>query len=144
MTTLNQIIYACDSGPILPELQWHEQFVIAATGVTFSRNGRTPDSDVNAGDWKVGVERASLAALFRQLEAVRTARIRRVEPDDRPDGGHTESYTLLYAGGKTFSLMLDPGTVYTGGEAITGPVKTFVQGLTLPAPASSRYAARDR
>jgi hypothetical protein len=141
MTTLIQITYTFDSGPILPEMQWHEQYVITRTGATFNRNGRTVDSQVNAGSWPVGADRRSLAGLFQQLEAVRTAGIRRIEPEDRPDGGHTESYTLLYAGGKTVSLLVDPGTVYTGGEAITGPVRAFVHGLRLPAQASHRYAS---
>jgi hypothetical protein len=111
--------------------------------VTFSRNNRAPNSRVNAGIWPLGADHLGLAALFRQLEAARTTRIQRIEPEDRPDGGHSESYTLLYAGGKSVSLLFDPDTVYEGGEAIVGPVRAFVQGLALPAQASSRYVSRD-
>jgi hypothetical protein len=141
MTTLTQITYSFDSGPILPELQWREQFVIARTRVTFSRNGRIADSDVNAGSWPVAADSRDLAGLFQQLEAARTARIKRIEPEDQPDGGHTETYTLSYAGGKTFSMMVDPGVVYAGGEAVIGPITAFVQRLKLPEAANSRYRA---
>lgn len=138
---ISQITYAIDSGTILPELQWHEQFVITRNQVTLSRNGRVPGSEVNAGTWTFPADGSQVKALFRQLEGVNGSRIKRVEPDDPPEGGYTESYTILYSNGKTHSLWYDPGTTYAGGEIIVKPVKAFIQGLVLPATATSRHKA---
>jgi hypothetical protein len=36
-------------------------------------------------------------------------------------------------------MMVDPGVVYAGGEAVIGPITAFVQRLKLPEAANSRY-----
>jgi hypothetical protein len=139
MNDISQVTTTSDSGTILPELQWHEQIVITKDKVTLIRKGRTADTQVNAGTWEFAVDAQKAAALFAQLKAVDCARIKRIEPDDVPDGGGAESYTVVYGGKKQCSLVYDPGVTYTGGELIVKPVKAFMQGLTLPADAASRY-----
>lgn len=139
MNKISQISYTSDSGAILPELQWHEQITITPGKVTLARNGKTPDTIVNAGTWDFGVEEQKTTALFEQLEAIRCSAIERIEPQDAPDGGGAEAYTLLYADGAQCSLAYDPGTSYTNGEEVVKPVRAFIQSLSLPAEAANRY-----
>ena len=116
MKDIAKVSYTSDAGTILPELQWHEQIVITKNKVSLARNGRTADTQINAGSWEIPVDAQKIAALFEQLATVDCATINRVEPDDVPDGGGTESYTIAYARGKECSLVYDPGTTYTNGE----------------------------
>lgn len=139
MNRISQITYALSSGPILPELQFHEELVITRSTVTLSRNGRAAGSMINAGTWAVPADGVKLAALFRQLETVNCAKLRRIEPADPPDGGHSEGYTLLYSNGKTCALLYDPGVTYSGGELVVKPVQAFIQGLSLPAGVASQH-----
>ncbi|NPV77175.1 MAG: hypothetical protein HPY59_12490 [Anaerolineae bacterium] len=139
MNKISQISYTSDSGTILPELQWHEQITITPGEVTLARNGKTPDSIVNAGTWDFAVEGQKTATLFEQLEAIDCSAIQRIEPQDPPDGGGSEAYTLLYANGDKCSLVYDPGTSYTNGEEVVKLVQAFIQNLTLPAEIASRH-----
>ena len=124
----------------MPELQWHEQIVITKSKVSLTRNGRVADTQINAGSWEIPVDAQNVSqALFEQLATVDCATIKRVAPDDVPDGGGTESYTIAYARGKACSLVYDPGTTYTNGELLVKPIKLFIQSLTLPADAAGRY-----
>jgi hypothetical protein len=125
---------------ILPELQWHERITIGANTVRLARNGRTANTRVNAGTWELPADPHRVAALFAQLGAVDRAAIQRVEPDDIPDGGGSEEYTLVYANGAQFGLSYTPGVIYTNGELIVQPVQAFLRGLQWPAEAASRYA----
>ena len=104
-----------------------------------SRNGRAANTEINAGTWEFAVDEQNVTALFEQLEAINCSTIKRIEPEDPVDGGDTESYTILYARDKTFSLVYDPGTTYTDGELIVKPVEVFIQSLRLPVEAVSRY-----
>ncbi|MCU0522763.1 MAG: hypothetical protein MUF84_19005 [Anaerolineae bacterium] len=140
MKSITQVTYTSDSGTILPELQWHEQFDITREGVVLTRNGRTPDTEVNAGTWEITVEEDAVAALFAQLEGANPTRIKRVEPEDPPDGGGTEEYAVAYGRDKTLTMRLDPGVTYTGGDSIVAPVQAFLRDLTLPPEAATRYA----
>ena len=139
MNSITQVSYTSDSGTILPELQWHEQIVITKSKVSLARNGRVAGTQVNAGSWEIPVDAQQIAKLFEQLATVDCATIKQVEPDDVPDGGGTESYTIVYARGEECSLMYDPGTTYTNGELLVKPIDLFIQSLTLPADAWSRY-----
>jgi hypothetical protein len=139
MRSIAQVVYTSDSGTLLPERQWHEEIVIAADRASLARNGRTAETQVNAGAWEFAIDAKQAAALFEELEAVDCAAIRRVEPEDSPDGGDTESYRIVYMSGEECSLIYDPGTTYTGGEAIAGPVQAFIAWLALPTDAESRY-----
>ena len=132
MAKLSYVIYTCDSGSILPELQRHDEITIRRGQVELRRSGKTPDTRVRAGRWQLAADQAALRALFAQLESVDCSKLRRVEPLDAPDGGHTTSCTLVYAGGKTCELVYTPGVTYTGSEAVTGPVEAFLRGLKLP------------
>lgn len=139
MKDIMQISYSSDSGAILPELQWHEEYVITDGMVTFSRNGKVAETQVNAGTWQITLDEQQTAVLFRQLEAVDIAAIQRVEPQDAPDGGGSASYTVVYAGGKTFNLHFDPGVVYTNSDPMVESIHQFIQSLVLPAEAANRY-----
>ncbi len=135
---LTRIVYTSAAGTILPELQWFESFTITPGRVTLTRSGRTADTQVNAGSWDIAVEQQATADLFAALHGVNCAALRRVEPQDAPDGGGTESYTLGYADGGECELLFDPGVTYPTSEAVTAPVQSFLQGLALPA-GSDRY-----
>ncbi len=139
MEEITQISCTSDSGAILPELQWHEEYVIADGAVTFSRNGKVAETQVNAGAWQIALDEQQSAALFRQLEAVNIAAIERVEPQDAPDSGGSASYTVVYAGDKTFELYYNGGATYTNGEQMIDPINQFIQNLVLPAVAANRY-----
>jgi len=141
MNAITRITYTSDSGSILPELQWHEEFVITADRVTLIRNGRTADTQVNAGTWEIDVSADAVTALFSDLEETRPSRIRRVEPEDAPDGGGTERYTISYGRNRTLSLSYDPGVTYTGGEEIVDRVQAFLKELALPAEAAAQHTA---
>lgn len=139
MDDVSQVSYTSDAGTILPELQWHEQIIITKSKVLLTRNGRVANTRINAGRWEFAADEHKVAALFAQLETINCATIKRIEPDDPPDGGGARSYIFLYGRNKTFSLMYDPGTTYTNGELLVRPVESFIQSLNLPAAAASRY-----
>lgn len=139
MHEISEFIYTSQSGPILPELQWYEQIVITRKGAVLTRNGRTPDSQVNAGQWEFALPQERLDAFFAQLAAIDTSHIRRIEPDDPPDGGDTESFTIVYTNGQRLELRFDPGVTYSsGGEAIASLGRQYLLTLTLPVDAG-RY-----
>lgn len=139
MNNITQISYTSDSGPVLPELQWYEQIVITKNQVSLTRNGKVENSEINAGSWNFAVDEQKVTALFEQLEGVDCSTIKRVEPDVSPDGGHTESYTIVYSNNETCSLIYDPGTTYTNGNLLVSPIKIFMHNISFPAEASSRY-----
>jgi hypothetical protein len=139
MDKITQLSYTSDAGSILPELQWHERIVITASDVSLARTGRVVDTQINAGTWVIPVDRLRIAALFRQLEAVDCARIRRIAPADPPDGGGTVTYTVTYGRGRECSLVYDPGATYANGELLVQPIESFIRGLALPADAAPRY-----
>lgn len=139
MRDISEVIYTSDAGTILPERQWHERIVIRREQVTLARNGRVAGTQVNVGRWSFAADGRAVDALFKQLETVDCAGMKRIEPADPPDGGGTESYTIVYGRGKQCVLTYDPGVTYAGGEAIVGPVKAFIRGLALPASAGNRY-----
>jgi len=139
MNDVRQVSYTSDAGSILPELQWHEEIIITKDNISLIRNGRTPDTEINEGTWELAVDEQEVAALFEQLEAIDRSTIKRIEPDSPLDGGNIESYTVVYAGERTFSLMYDPGTTYTDGKLIVDPIEAFLQNLSLPVEAAARY-----
>ena len=143
MKEITKVTYTSDAGTILPELQWHEVFVITRDGVVLTRNGRTPGTQVNTGTWNIAIGADTVDALFARLESIDPDRIHRVEPEDPPDGGGTVGYEIAYGRDRTLSLLYDPGTTYTGGEQITAPVLAFLQDLALPAEAVSRYSVAE-
>lgn len=139
MPKLSEISYVAESGTILPELQWHEEYLITREGVTFIRTGNTAATEVNSGQWVLEADGAGLAALFDTLGVVDLDAITRIEPADEPEGGGTESYTLTFKDGKVFSLYYTPGADYQNGDQIVEPVQAFLQGLSLPSDAANRY-----
>jgi len=140
MNNITQVSYTSDAGTILPELQWHEQISITRSKVSLTRNGRVADTRVNAGSWEFAADERKVQALFEQLATIDCAAIKRVAPDDPPDGGSTESYTIAYERGKECLLVYDPGTTYTNGELVVKPIQAFTRSLVLPADAAPRYA----
>jgi hypothetical protein len=139
MNDISQVSYASDAGTILPELQWHDQIIITKSKVSLTRNGRVANTKINAGTWEFASDEQKVTAFFEQLEAIDCSTIKRLEPADPPDGGGTESYTIVYASGKKFSLVYDPGTTYTNDKLLVKPIDRFIQSLSLPAEAASRY-----
>jgi hypothetical protein len=139
MKEITQISCTSDSGAILPELQWHEEYVITDGTVTFSRYGKVAETQVNAGMWQLILDEQQTAELFKQLESVNIAAIQRVEPQDAPDGGGSASYAIAYADSKTFNLYFDAGVVYTNSEPLLEPINRFIRNLVLPAEAANRY-----
>jgi hypothetical protein len=142
MSDISRITYTIDSGTILPELQWHEAITITEQGVTLTRSGKSNDSQVNAGSWEVVADAQGIKALFDQLAGVDGSTIQRVEPQDAPDGGETQTYTIAYGRDKELSLVLDPGTTYTNGELLVDPIKDFIQALDISEEAINRYLVR--
>lgn len=139
LDNITQVSITSDAGSIPDELQWHEEITITKDDVSFVRNGRTDETEVDEGSWDVPVGAQSVAALFAELEAVDCATIERVEPDDPLDGGETTSYTITYGRGKTFYLRYEPGVTYTDGARLVDPIMTFIEDLDLPAAALNRY-----
>jgi len=139
MQKISQIAYVSESGTILPELQWHEKFIVQQNSITFTRSGNADASEVNAGSWPVPFDSEALLNLFETLENVDLTKIDRIDPVDQPDGGGSEYYQLTYSNNKTWSLEYSLGATYTNGEWITQPVQDFLKTLQLPIEASNRY-----
>ena len=139
MPTISQLTYVSISGTLLPELQWHEEFIIRSDSITFTRSGNSNTSNVNTGSWQVPFDPATLSTLFETLKNVDLSKIDRIEPVDQPDGGGSDSYALTYSNGKTWSLEYTNGATYINGEWISQPVQEFIKGLQLPSEAVSRY-----
>jgi hypothetical protein len=68
MKDISQVSYTSESGTILPELQWYEQIVITSNKVTLIRNGKTTNTEINAGTWEFAVDEQKVTAFFEQLE----------------------------------------------------------------------------
>ncbi len=136
---ISQVIYTSDAGTLLPEQQWHERVVISRSKVSLARNGRVEHTEINEGAWEFSVEEQQVQALFEQIRTVDCSSLERIEPDDPPDGGGTETYTIRYANGKECSLVYDSGTTYTKGLLIVHPIQAFLTNLTPPAEAVNRY-----
>jgi hypothetical protein len=142
MQDISQVSYVEKSGTILPELQLFEEIVITKDKVTLSRNGKTEDTEVNEGIWEIEVVEQEVATFFKQIEAIDCSSIKRVEPKALEIGGGTKSYSILYAGDKTFYLDYDRGVTYTDGSLLTEPIQAFIEGLGFPASAASRYKSQ--
>lgn len=138
MKEISQIEFSSDSGSILPELQWHEEYIIRRDSVTFVRYGKIESSKVNSGSWEIESDQLMIDELFDRLAKVNTRSIKYIEPTDSPDGGGSQSYTITYANGSAFCLSFDQGAEYSNAGLITEPVETFIEGLTLPLDASSK------
>jgi len=129
--------YQLESGPILPERQWSARYDITAAGVRLERAGKVARTQVNAGAWPVPSDEAHRRDLLTRLAAARCTDLRRIEPNVAPDGGRTESLTIVYGDGSTCDLLLEPGVIYEGGDALLVPTRAFVADLQLPAEAAS-------
>ena len=139
MDDISGIVYTIDSGTILPELQWHEAITITKQGATLIRNGKVDETQVNAGTWVIPVDEQEVEALFQQLETVDCSTIQRIEPEDAPDGGETETYMSAYGNGMERNLEFNPGVIYTDSELLVGPIEEFIQSLEIPDEARNRY-----
>ncbi|MDY7080119.1 MAG: hypothetical protein SXV54_24830 [Chloroflexota bacterium] len=136
---ISQVSYTEESGTILPELQLYERIVITRDRVTLSRNGKTPDTEINEGVWEFEVDEQKVTAFFEQLEAIDCSSIEKVEPDEPTLGGGTETYSIVYAGDEKFYLGYGQGTTYTNGRLIVDPIEAFIRSLEFPAGAASQY-----
>ncbi|PKN89931.1 MAG: hypothetical protein CVU42_08205 [Chloroflexi bacterium HGW-Chloroflexi-4] len=139
MKNISQISIISESGTILPELQWHEEFILQPDSIIFKRSGNTDASNINNGSWQVPFEPAALSALFQTLEQIDLSKINRIEPLDQPDGGGSQYFTFTFSADRSWSLDFNPGVTYTHGEWITQPLQDFINKLQLPAEAANRY-----
>ena len=135
MKEITQITYAKASGPIVPEMQMYESYTITRETVTLTRTGNVEDTLVNQGTWQVEFEPASATVLFETLAGVDIESIQKVEPEDIPDGGGSEYYTLTYSNGQVFSMEFTPGVTYRNGNLITQLIKELIRQIELPAEA---------
>ena len=138
MQELQEITYIIESGPILPEMQLREIYTITRQSVTLNRNGAVDATMVNQGTWQVEPEAQALTAIFETLTGVDLKSIQKVEPEDIPEGGGSEYFTLTFSDGKTFLMEYTPGVTYRNGSLITQPVKEFLKQLELPAEAAAQ------
>ncbi|MDY6876577.1 MAG: hypothetical protein SWK90_10320 [Chloroflexota bacterium] len=139
MEDISQVSYTEESGTILPELQLYEKIVIARDKVTLTRNGKTPDTEVNEGTWEFAVDEQKVTAFFERLEAIDCSSIEKVEPDEPTLGGGTETYSIVYAGDEIFYLGYGQGTTYTNGRLIVDPIEAFIRSIEFPAGAANQY-----
>lgn len=139
MQKISEISYVAESGTILPELQWHEEYLITPSGIIFIRSGNAEGTEVNTGQWPIVSDETKLASLFDTLNMVDYAAITRIEPADIPDGGGTESYTIAFSDEKEYSFYFTPGVEYQNGEWIVDPIQVFIKGLDMPTNAENRY-----
>ncbi|MFO7695791.1 MAG: hypothetical protein R6X16_01360 [Anaerolineae bacterium] len=139
LSDVTRVVYASQSGAILPELRWYEEYVVTRNRLTLERRGTMVGTQVAAGSWEIAVDPQAIADLFTALEAVDASAIQRMEPVDQPDGGNTQIYAVYYAGDQALELSFDPGIEYTGGAQVTGPIDAFLGSLVLPVEARSRY-----
>ena len=136
---ITQVSYSERSGTIPPELQLNEQIVVTRNSVTLTRNGRTPDTEVNEGVWEIEVPEQTVAALFERLEAIDCSTIKRVEPKALDIGGGTKRYNIVFSGDEAFYLSFGRGVTYTDSAKIVKPIEAFIQGLTFPHGAVRQY-----
>ena len=129
--TISSIDYTITSGAILPELRAHERFIITREGVTFSRIGIAADTQVQEGSWEYYVEPALITRLFQDLQPFDCGEAVRVLPQDPPDGGFSEIYTLNYSDGSSCNLYFDPGVTYTNADQAVKSVLAFVGPLMM-------------
>jgi len=139
MKDISQITIVSEAGSILPELRWHEEFIITKDTVTFKRNGVVDTSEVNTGSWEIPADAQTITALFMELQTVNLKSIERVEPTDPPDGGESSYYEITFENGRLFSLAYNPGVTYTNGNQITQPLQVFLENHQLPSDAINRY-----
>ena len=139
MQGVTQVSYTADMGPVLPELQWYLEISINRSSITLTRKAMQDESEVNAGSWEFPADEQLVSALFEQLAGVDCSTILRVAPDEPPDGGHTETFSISYGGDKRCLLMLDPGTTYTNGELVVQPIREFLQMQPFPPEALVEY-----
>lgn len=127
MREINHISYQLISGPILPELRQSEEYLVTHEGVTLTRAGLVPGTQVQEGQWDYSADLHALENLFDRLSGVDCAKLERVEPAHAPDGGFTEIIQLVYADGSKCELLLDPGVTYLHSEELLSAVKEFMQ-----------------
>lgn len=122
-----QIIYAVDSGPILPELQMHEEYTITRTGVELTRSGKSTDTEVFEGEWAFTADEGLLTELFSIAENRECSAYKRVAPQEPPDGGETIAVKILFTDETECTLTYDPGTTYEGAEELLSKVREVLE-----------------
>jgi hypothetical protein len=129
LPTLSHILYSVDSGPVLPELQMHEEYTITREGVKLVRIGRYTETQVYEGEWMFTVDESLLTDLFAITESEVCTAYRRIEPREPLDGGETATIELIYSDGSECSLIYDPGTIYEGAEALLQQIRKVLESL---------------
>jgi len=127
--TIVKIEYMIESGPILTALQANEQYVVSRDGVAWSKEGRTDGKQVAEGAGEFEVEMEKIDALFDQLQHFKCSTAERVEPQDEPDGGFSESFVFHYNSGDICYLYYTPGVRYQYAEQAVQSIREFVYSL---------------
>ncbi len=138
VSDIERLIYISEAGSILPELQWYEEITVSRGEIVLRRNGKTADTEINAGRWSIVIETGRVERLFSRLAGFDRSVLRRLEPEISPDGGSRESFTLVYRNDRDCTVSLDPGVTYTGAEGFVETVREFLKTLTFPV-GSERY-----
>ncbi len=133
-----RVRYTIDSGPLPPEYQFHEEWVVTRDTATLTRSGKAANTQVNVGTWEIALDEADTAGVLETLAGMDCAALRRVESPDAPDGAGIFSYTLFFTGGETCELYFDPGASYPGSEEMVQVVDAFIAGLVIPPEALPR------
>lgn len=139
MKKIVQVTYTSSSGSILPELQWTERVSLSYAGSSITRTAKIDTSEVNAGTWNLPIDELSLKPLFSSLQELNCKKLERVEPQDTPDGGGTESFIFSYRIGTICEMTYDTGVSYGNGDLYSGLIREFVKNLSLPMGAANRY-----
>jgi len=137
LSEISQITYTSRAGTILPEMQWYEEIVITPNQVTLHRNGMTPDTEINEGDWTWAPDAEDVRAFFQELEAIDCSTIRRVEGEPE-EGGGTETYTIVYAGAKEFWFAEGDEDTYANSWLLWRPIKEYIAQMDMPQEARPR------
>ncbi len=139
MQTMTMVRYSLDSGPLLPERQWHEEITITQNAVVIKRNGKIAETKVNAGSWDVPVDAVRATEFLRELGLFDWSSLKRIESVDAPEGAGIISYEFVFSNGKSQSLYYDPGTTYQNDTWLRKLVDDFILQLEIPFAAKSRY-----
>lgn len=129
MPEISHITYTLDAGAILPEHKAHFEYLIMPDGILLSIQGRSVDTQVIEGQWKYPVDEQLVRDLFDLAAETRCSAYERIESEDTPDGGGTETIILTYSNGDTCPLYYDHGTTYTGAEVLIGTIRQIVRSL---------------
>lgn len=139
MNEIVNVTYLITSGPILPELQWTETYILNSEAASFTRTGKVKSTRVNEGYWQIPMETQALKSLFSSLQPLDCRKLKREEPSDLPDGSGSETFVIKYKNGDTCEMGYLPGVSYGNGDKFSEVIRMFIKEISLPKEASAQY-----